>query len=523
MSQLKLVISDDEGKTTVVPLVHGAVSIGRHESNIIRLTERNVSRRHARLRRIDGGYVLDDLGSNNGVLLNGEYLRGEQQIAPGDTIGIGDYRLAVKPDNATVKVVEGPLPAPHAGPPERLVMLTQPAPGAMYAIAREGARIGREGDVEVRINHRDVAAEHARIERRGSDAVLVDCSGRTVLNGAPIAESVLRPGDVVELGGVRLRYVPAGEEYDPNYDQTVLVQSVPPEPRTSTAVKVALLGGAGVTLFLVAGVAFGATSWFDEPASAVQLPEVASEQEAQRKARALVEDCRRAVEKLHWTEATLAAERAIAIFPGWADAVKCADQAEAGRHEQERFDRGVAALVANDVETAFHALQGLPEASALRQRPEVAEARKRYVAMHLGQAVASLDTEPETALRHARAILVLEELDEATRTRAKELEANALEPEAAEEAAPALRRPARQGALSPGERARQCLQENDPQCIVDALEGGKARSPGLLSLLIRAHRSLGNQDRARGYMEEFLQRYPEDPRADRIEEMLAAP
>src|SRR3974390_2444749 len=45
----KLVIEDDEGKRTVVPLTRDQYSIGRKEGNTIRLTERNVSREHARI------------------------------------------------------------------------------------------------------------------------------------------------------------------------------------------------------------------------------------------------------------------------------------------------------------------------------------------------------------------------------------------------------------------------------------------------------------------------------------------
>ena len=42
----KLVIEDDEGKRTVVPLTRDDYTIGRKEGNTIRLTERNVSRDH---------------------------------------------------------------------------------------------------------------------------------------------------------------------------------------------------------------------------------------------------------------------------------------------------------------------------------------------------------------------------------------------------------------------------------------------------------------------------------------------
>ena len=64
----KLVIQDDEGKTTVVPLIRDEITIGRKEGNTIRLTERNVSRRHARIVRNNGAVLLEDLDSYNGIL-----------------------------------------------------------------------------------------------------------------------------------------------------------------------------------------------------------------------------------------------------------------------------------------------------------------------------------------------------------------------------------------------------------------------------------------------------------------------
>ena len=60
---IKLVISDNEGSTTTVPLVRDEISIGRKDGNTIRLTERNISREHCRLERVNGSYRLRDLGS----------------------------------------------------------------------------------------------------------------------------------------------------------------------------------------------------------------------------------------------------------------------------------------------------------------------------------------------------------------------------------------------------------------------------------------------------------------------------
>lgn len=107
---LKLIIEDDEGRKTVVPFVRDEITIGRQEGNTIRLTERNVSRRHARLMRSNGHVLIEDLGSYNGIRLNGDRITGQVQVQDGDLIQIGDYDLAIQAEaqaGATVPL-EGP-------------------------------------------------------------------------------------------------------------------------------------------------------------------------------------------------------------------------------------------------------------------------------------------------------------------------------------------------------------------------------------------------------------------------------
>ena len=99
----KLVIEDDEGKRTVVPLTRDDYTIGRQEGNTIRLTERNVSRSHGRVRRARNGsakdiFVLEDLRSYNGVFVNGLRVAHTQDLQHGDLIQIGDYRIVLQDD-----------------------------------------------------------------------------------------------------------------------------------------------------------------------------------------------------------------------------------------------------------------------------------------------------------------------------------------------------------------------------------------------------------------------------------------
>jgi len=68
----------------------------RQDGNTIRLTERNVSRRHARLVKENGNVLIEDLGSYNGVRVNGEKITGRTRIKEGDLVEIGDYDLGIQ-------------------------------------------------------------------------------------------------------------------------------------------------------------------------------------------------------------------------------------------------------------------------------------------------------------------------------------------------------------------------------------------------------------------------------------------
>jgi hypothetical protein len=76
-----------DGKRLVVP-TDGAV-IGRSRGNDIVLADSNVSRRHAQISPAPGGWTVEDLGSTNGVRVNGRAVNGRQAIRSGDQLEIG--------------------------------------------------------------------------------------------------------------------------------------------------------------------------------------------------------------------------------------------------------------------------------------------------------------------------------------------------------------------------------------------------------------------------------------------------
>jgi hypothetical protein len=84
-SQRALLVLD--GRRLVVG--SGGATIGRSRQCDVVLDDPNVSRRHADVRPRGGAWVLSDLGSTNGSVLNGRRIEHPEVIQPGDEIEIG--------------------------------------------------------------------------------------------------------------------------------------------------------------------------------------------------------------------------------------------------------------------------------------------------------------------------------------------------------------------------------------------------------------------------------------------------
>jgi len=73
---------------SVVPISR-EVTIGRREDNVVVIEEGYVSGHHARIFQRNDNYVLEDLKSTNGTILNGEKIENKVYIRSGDKIKIG--------------------------------------------------------------------------------------------------------------------------------------------------------------------------------------------------------------------------------------------------------------------------------------------------------------------------------------------------------------------------------------------------------------------------------------------------
>lgn len=286
-SSFKLIIEDDEGRRSIVPIELGEVSVGRADGNTIRLNERNISRRHARLLRENGHVLAEDLDSYNGVWINGDRVKGRQQIHDGDMIRVGDFQLelrgeglARRTEDTTQRTLvaesgsevtrpdirlqgEGEAQArgaasgsdgesPHeptavirldqvaeggqtqkreaaaiAGAKAKLVCVSTQFAGAEFEIDKTEMVIGRTDDNDIAIDHRSVSRNHAKVVVSGKSYRIMDMKSAngTLVNGEEYAQIELKKGDLVELGHVKFRFVPPGESYDFTADELAALKS----------------------------------------------------------------------------------------------------------------------------------------------------------------------------------------------------------------------------------------------------------------------------------------------------------
>jgi predicted component of type VI protein secretion system len=68
-------------------------TLGRSRDCDIVLEDSSISRRHAELRPGSQGWVIEDLGSTNGVRVNGNTVHGPQEVRTGDRIEIGSTEM----------------------------------------------------------------------------------------------------------------------------------------------------------------------------------------------------------------------------------------------------------------------------------------------------------------------------------------------------------------------------------------------------------------------------------------------
>lgn len=127
---------------SVLPLGEGDVTLGRDPASSVVLDHREISRQHATIRPGPSGWEIHDLGSSNGIRVQGHRMEAAL-LTDGDEIRVGPFRIvfaaspASTPPAAAPRRLAPPPPAPAPDPPNPLAVRVRPR-GASRPSANAG-------------------------------------------------------------------------------------------------------------------------------------------------------------------------------------------------------------------------------------------------------------------------------------------------------------------------------------------------------------------------------------------------
>jgi membrane fusion protein (multidrug efflux system) len=189
------------------------IRIGREVDNDLVLESDSCSRYHAEILFGRGVYKVVDLNSTNGISVNGHKVQ-EQLIANGDSIEIGEYTLEVSiPQKETPKTTMMPTvdaaPKAEGEPPEspaKVLYLNRVLGkgGERSLKIADGVEyvIGRSPGADMVVDDAQCSGRHAIVLLRGARCTIrdLDSANGTFVNGEPVDQSEIRPGDRLRLG-----------------------------------------------------------------------------------------------------------------------------------------------------------------------------------------------------------------------------------------------------------------------------------------------------------------------------------
>jgi len=171
------------------------VTVGRDRSCELILNNLAVSRQHARVSWERGAFVVSDLGSVNGITVNGEKVE-RKAIAPGDRIGLGKFEI---------ELVE----PPEDQYPAATMMMPRAAGRTLYLEGDDGAvslaenvTVGKARDNHLRARGFRVKKRHLRVlhEGPGMHRLVCEPGAAVLVNGKKLRRTFLHDGDRLVVG-----------------------------------------------------------------------------------------------------------------------------------------------------------------------------------------------------------------------------------------------------------------------------------------------------------------------------------
>lgn len=208
MHPARMMVEVNGKQTGTYLLDRPELRVGRLPANDIPVPSGRVSRLHARIRQVDGGWMIEDLQSLNGLNLQGELVE-RHRLAPGDRIYLAPtviltYQEELRPAHISTGI-SGPPPTPR----QQIVIVLDGQTLGAHPLAKATVTIGRRPDNDVQIPSQLISGNHALLIQREGTWLIMDRGSRNGLTyqGTRVQNHRLANGDCLFLAPrVMLRF-----------------------------------------------------------------------------------------------------------------------------------------------------------------------------------------------------------------------------------------------------------------------------------------------------------------------------
>ena len=184
------------------------ITIGRRPHNDLVIDNLAISGEHAAIMTIVSDSFLEDLGSTNGTLVNGQLIK-KHFLQDNDVIELAKYKIRYQIKSEPEFAGE-PLPAaPHAAPIAPVVAVSEPRSASIRVL--NGASTGKEMVISKALTTLGrPGVQIAVITRRPQGYFITHVEGEAtpLVSGTAIgcSEHMLQHADVIELSGTRMEF-----------------------------------------------------------------------------------------------------------------------------------------------------------------------------------------------------------------------------------------------------------------------------------------------------------------------------
>lgn len=199
----ELLVTYPDGSHKKFSLSKGELLVGRDSENDVVLLSPAVSRRHARIYVWDSQVFIEDLGSSNGIFVQGKKINEAALIKPGVPINIGEFTLnVIFSDDDEIEQKHVRFFLRGRMPPFR---------DEIIPLEEDEIFVGRIDENHIVITHNSISRRHSVLKVDKSQEIVklsdLGSSNGTFVDGKRVKDAILANGNIVKFGDVEFEFV----------------------------------------------------------------------------------------------------------------------------------------------------------------------------------------------------------------------------------------------------------------------------------------------------------------------------